>query len=221
MNSYQFRPKRAGGWKLRSNPDNTTMNPKKLSQKDMPGKNARLFVALLPPRKIQQAVNEIKQHFADAYNSRKAFNSPPHITVQPPFEWCAENFSILEQNLQAFAETRSPISVTLSGFGAFAPRVIYINPLKTPELLTLGEELPEHLKTTLGIGRDRPNRSFSPHLTVAFRDLTRANFKRAWPEFKNKAFFAEFVIPQLTLLIHNGKQWKIHREFLCAGSQST
>ncbi|MEM9538875.1 MAG: 2'-5' RNA ligase family protein [Cyanobacteria bacterium P01_E01_bin.42] len=181
-------------------------------------KIARFFIALLPSQTVQDAANQIKQHFADTYNSRKAFNSPPHITVQPPFDWPEENLLILEQNLKEFAAERSPIPVTLSGFGAFVPRVIYINPLKTPELMALGEDLPKHLQATLGI-RDRDRRPFAPHLTVAFRDLSKANFKRAWPEFKNKTFFAELFIPQLTLLIHNGKQWEIYREFAYTASQ--
>ncbi|MBP0021879.1 MAG: 2'-5' RNA ligase family protein [Cyanobacteria bacterium SBLK] len=183
-------------------------------QENQPQPTHRFFIALLPPQTVRQAANEIERYFANTYNSRKALNSPPHITLQPPFDWPIENLSILEQNLKEFATARTPIPVTLSGFGAFSPRVIYINPLKTPELMALGEDLSRHLKTNLGINHgDR--RPFSPHLTVAFRDLTKANFKRAWPEFKNKAFFAEFVIPQLTLLIHNGKQWEIYREFLC------
>lgn len=200
-----------------------------MKQKDLPSpnkeqqngsqKNHRFFIALLPPQTVRQAANKIKHHFANAYNSRKALNSPPHITLQPPFDWSEENLPILEQNLKEFAATRSPIPITLSGFGAFAPRVIYINPLKTPELMALGKDLPDRLKTTLGIGdRARPMRTipFSPHLTIAFRDLTKTNFKRAWPEFKNKAFFAEFVISKLTLLIHHDKHWEIYREFLCA-----
>jgi len=28
--------------------------------------------------------------------------------------------------------------------------------------------------------------AFSPHMTVAFRDLTRQNFKAAWPEFQQR-----------------------------------
>ena len=195
------------------------LQPKKGHPQDRDRRDPRFFIALLPPPTVQHTVNRIKQYFADVYSSRKAFNSPPHITLQPPFEWPKENLPILEQNLKEFAALRSPISMTLSGFAAFPPRVIYINPLKTPELLTLRDDLQQHLQTTLGINSltegERKNRPFSPHLTVAFRDLTKANFNRAWPEFKNKAFFAEFVISQLTLLIHNGKQWEIRREFLC------
>jgi 2'-5' RNA ligase len=48
---------------------------------------ARYFIALLPPQEMQDYANQVRQHFADHYASRKAFNSPPHITLEPPFEW--------------------------------------------------------------------------------------------------------------------------------------
>jgi len=50
-----------------------------------------------------------------------------------------------------FAHNRKSVPVTLNGFGAFPPRVIYINVLKTQELLTLQTDLMAHLETLLGI----------------------------------------------------------------------
>ncbi|NEN93697.1 MAG: 2'-5' RNA ligase family protein, partial [Okeania sp. SIO3H1] len=56
-------------------------------------------------------------------------------------------------------------------------------------------------------------RPFSPHVTVAFRDLTKTNFRAAWLEFRERSLEFEFVASQLTLLIHNGKRWDIFQEF--------
>jgi 2'-5' RNA ligase len=174
----------------------------------------RFFIALLPPQEIQDYANQIQQHFAQTYKSRGAQNSPPHITLQPPFEWQLDAVPILEQCLRAFAEMRSPIPITLNGFGAFVPRVIYINVLKTPELLTLQQDLMAYVETSLGIVHQvSKSRPFAPHMTVAFRDLTRQNFRAAWPEFQDRQLEFEFAASQLTLLIHDGKQWNVSSEF--------
>lgn len=174
----------------------------------------RFFVALLPPESIQDEVNQIKQYFSDRYHSKKAFNSPPHVTLQPPFKWSAENVSVLETCLREFATDYSTILMTLEGFGAFAPKVIYVNVLKTPELLTLQAKLMAYLEVSLGIvdpvSKSRP---FSPHMTVAFRDLTRQNFKAAWPEFERRPLHFEFTASNLTLLIHDGNKWNVSAEF--------
>lgn len=176
--------------------------------------NNRFFIALLPPPEIQDYTNQINQHFAEHYASRGAQKSPPHITLQPPFEWSAEQVPVLEQCLSRFANGRESIPVTLNGFGAFPPRVIYINVLKTQELLTLQTDLMAHLETVLGIVDPvSKTRAFSPHMTVAFRDLTRQNFKVAWPEFQQRQLQFKFTADYLTLLLHDSKRWNVSAEF--------
>ena len=176
--------------------------------------NRRFFIAVLPPSEIQDYVNEIKQYFAETYDSRGAQKSPPHITLQPPFEWQLDDVPVLEQKLKAFADTRTLVPVNLSGFGAFAPRVIYINVLKAPELLALQKDLMEYVETSMGIvEKVSKTRPFAPHMTVAFRDLTKQNFRKAWSEFHNRPLEFDFTASQLTLLIHDGRRWNVSAEF--------
>jgi 2'-5' RNA ligase len=173
------------------------------------------FIALLPPAEVQTVANEIKQHFARVYNSKAALKSPPHVTLQPPFLWETEQLPALEQVLAEFVQTQSPIPMILDGFRAFCPRVIYINVLKTPELLAIQTKLMTELESALGIvPQTAKNRPFAPHLTVGFKDLSKTNFYRAWDEFKEQKLYLEFIVRQLTLLAHNGKIWEIKREFL-------
>jgi 2'-5' RNA ligase len=174
----------------------------------------RFFIALLPPQDVRDSITEIKQIFADRYNSRAALRSPPHITLQPPFEWLPENLITLTQSLKTFAQQQSPVPTILSGFGAFAPRVIFVDVKKTPELLSIHSELLAHMEAHLNIvdavAKMRP---FAPHVTVGFRDLTKSNFRSAWAEFQHQPLNFEFVVANLTLLVHTGKQWEIHQEF--------
>ncbi len=90
----------------------------------------RFFIAVLPPEDIQDYVTEVKQVFAERYNSRAALKSPPHITLQPPFERLTEELPKLSRVLSEFAGQQPPVPITLSGFGAFVPRVVYVNVLK-------------------------------------------------------------------------------------------
>lgn len=172
------------------------------------------FVALLPPPDIQDYANQIKQYFADNYASRHAQKSPPHITLQPPFEWVDNDVSRLEATLREFASQKQSVPIQLSGFAAFPPRVIYIDVVRSPELLTVQADLMAHMETSVGIvdkvGKKRP---FAPHMTVAFRDLTKQNFKAAWTEFENRQLYFEFTADKLTLLIHSGRRWQIKSEF--------
>lgn len=176
------------------------------------------FIALLPPSEIQATASEIKQYFSDRYHSRAAQKSPPHITLQPPFEWPAANVGSLQTSLATFALQHSPLPITLSGFGAFPPRVIYINVLKTPALISLQKVLATHMETELNIvGRRSQHRPYAPHLTVAFRDLKPSAFKKAWPEFETRSLQLQFMADQLTLLIHTGQRWIVSQAFPLGG----
>ncbi|MBH8555188.1 2'-5' RNA ligase family protein [Nostocaceae cyanobacterium CENA357] len=175
---------------------------------------SRFFIALLPPRHIQEYASEVKQYFADNYGSRAAQKSPPHITLQPPFEWADADLPLLEASLKEFAINQQSVPITLSGYAAFAPRVIYINVIRSEELLNLQANLMAHTESKLSIfDRVSQTRPFAPHLTVAFRDLTRQNFKAAWPEFANRQLHFEFLADNLTLLLHDGKRWNVKSEF--------
>ncbi len=172
------------------------------------------FIALLPPREVSQIATEIKQHFATIYDSKAALKSPPHITLQPPFKWNLQDLGILKAKLKEFSQNQAPIPMILDGFSAFKPRVIYINVLKTKELLTIHQDLIYYLEHTFNLVNNKEkSRTFSPHLTVGFRDLTKTNFYRAWSEFKDKKLNFEFIVPELTLLIHNGKKWEVEENF--------
>ncbi|WP_414562816.1 MULTISPECIES: 2'-5' RNA ligase family protein [unclassified Anabaena] len=175
---------------------------------------SRFFIALLPPQHIQEYANNIKQYFADNYASYGAQKSPPHITLQPPFEWADANVPQLEAAIREFASRQQSRSITLSGYAAFPPRVIYINVVRSQTLLTLQADLMTYVESNLGIiDKVAQSRPFAPHMTVAFRDLTKQNFRAAWPEFAQRQLDFEFTAENLTLLRHDGKRWQIKSEF--------
>jgi len=109
------------------------------------------------------------------------------------------------------------VPVHLCGFGAFPSRVIYIHVEKTPELLTIQKSLMGDLEDQLGlvdpVAQSRP---FVPHMTVAFRDLSKSNFRQAWKVYQDQPFDYQFTVQELTLLLHNGKHWEIEDSFALA-----
>lgn len=171
------------------------------------------FVALLPSLDIQNYATEIKQYFAEHYASRAALKSPPHITLQPPFKWLDADVPLLQESLKTFASRKDLVPITLDGFSAFPPRVIYINVLRTPELLELQADLSACMARLGIIDPVSKTRPFAPHMTVAFKDLSRQNFKAAWQEFQQRQLHFEFTASCLTLLQHDGRRWNVSTEF--------
>lgn len=176
--------------------------------------SARFFVALLPPQALQDEITAIKHDIWQRFGSEAALKSPPHITLQPPFQWPIGQIDELDQHLANFAQTQSTVPIQLEGFSAFAPRVLYIDVVKTDELMAIQPDLMAHLEATCGIvDRVAKGRPFAPHVTVGFRDLAPAAFHQAWAEFCDRPFAADFVAQALTLLRHDGQTWQISSQF--------
>ncbi len=180
------------------------------------------FIALLPPSSLQEQITAIKQDFCDRYHSCAALKSPPHITLYPPFRWPREAIAEVKTALQTFTQSRScclasnefAFPIHLQGYGAFPPRVIYIDVQPNPTLHQLHQDLLNALAQTLNLRDPREwQRPYRPHLTVAFRDLRRPQFHRAWSEYRDRPFQAEFQATHLTLLYHNQKHWICDQDF--------
>jgi 2'-5' RNA ligase len=87
---------------------------------------------------------------------------------------------------------------------------IYVDVVKSSALLELQQDLMNYFETNLGIvDRVSQTRSFVPHMTVAFSDLTEINFDAAWLEFKERSIYFEFTAASLTLLVHDNSQWNV------------
>jgi len=167
---------------------------------------------------IQDYAQRVIQELSDRYQTYTA-NAPPHITLQPPFQWSLIQAPELEQCLHIFASRCAALPITFSGFGAFAPRVLYMNVLKTPELLTLQASLLAELEQVLGIVNPKSKqRPFSPHLTIASRNVTRETFEQAWMDLQFRPIKFEFIASGLTLLIHDGQGWQISSEYALLGN---
>lgn len=187
----------------------------------LPPGYSRFFIGLLPPLAVQHYANQVVRELGDRYQTRAA-QAPPHITLFPPFAWPTATLSEVEQALGSFALTQAPIPVSLSGFGAFPPRVLYIHVVKRAELLALQAHLLAHLAATLElVDPQSQTRPFTPHVTVASRNIPRSTFKRAWAELQPRSVEFEFVSDRLTLLIHDGHRWQIQSEFPLIGSTAS
>ena len=171
----------------------------------------RYFIALIPPDDVQAYAIEVIRLLSDRYHTSTA-KAPPHITLSPPFYWSPADCDRLEAQLMQFGQTHGEIPVQLSGFGAFAPRVLYLNVVRSPELLALQVDLTLALEETLGIDACK-SRPFAPHVTVASRRMTRSIFRQAWAELQPRCVEFSFTAGAIVLLAHDGQHWQIQRQF--------
>ncbi|MEB3225259.1 MAG: 2'-5' RNA ligase family protein [Synechococcus sp.] len=172
------------------------------------------FVALLLPPDLGAIASGWQHYCARTFQTQKALNSPPHITLQPPFKFPAKKIDHLHYFLSTFTQTQTPFPIHLTGFNCFAPRVVYIDMAPSPQLLSCQTQLKIAFAEQLHIHDQRyGDRPFCPHVTIAFKDLSRANFDRSWAFFQDRPLHHVFLGTGLTLLRHNGRHWQAGLNF--------
>lgn len=173
----------------------------------------KYFIAILPPGKIFEEIEKVKQELHFRYKLKGALRSPAHITLFRPFEWKAEKESELIETLASFSFKRQFL-IELKNFNCFSPRVIYVDVAKNQHLSDLHLALKGHCRRNLHLhNEDEDMRGFVPHITVASRDLKKQLFYRLWDyEFRSRQFYAEFDYSGFTLLRLESK-WEAIRDF--------
>ena len=171
---------------------------------------SKYFIAIVPPSQVYDEATTWKEFFSNEFNSKGALNSPPHITLHMPFEWKASKDGLLVSALKKFASKTSPFEIKLSNFGCFEPRVIFLQVEENSLLKEMQAALFRFCKMELNLfNANRHDQPFHPHLTVAFRDLKKAEFYRAWETVKGELYSRSFQVEDFTLLRQHGKRWEV------------
>lgn len=175
------------------------------------------FIAIIPPEPVYGEALALKHHLKKQYHSKAALNSPPHITLHMPFKWKEIKEMDLIISLERFAANQNSFDIRLNNFSAFEPRVIFIDVSKDEKLELLQRHLKRFCKLELNLfNADYKEFAFHPHLTLAFRDLKKPEFYKAWEEFREKKLDAIFKVDSIALLKHDGREWKVFKNLLLA-----
>jgi 2'-5' RNA ligase len=175
-------------------------------------KDPLFFVAIVIPEPIAGEIREFQEYVSAHFASSAALRSPPHITVVAPFSAPEERRQVLFETLEYQSHLFELIEIALDAFGAFGKRVIYVNVESDPILDKLATDT---YQTLLHIGfklRDE-RRSFHPHVTVAFKDLSESLFEKAWGYFQAIQWRRMFTADRIQLLEHLEGKWKPIGEF--------
>lgn len=165
------------------------------------------FMALLPDPGIQEEVTRFKQTAQERFGSSQALKSPAHITLIPPFRTDRTDFSML----QTVVDNQTPFTVQLRNFDRFGNRVIFVDVVPEPTLVDYQKVLANFCASQLDIASD--SRPFHPHMTVAFKDLSRSVFPNAWAYFSAQTYERTFTAQGITLLVHTGQHWQVDQTF--------
>lgn len=169
------------------------------------------FIAILLPEPVSSDVTAFKKDFAKHYNSSRALRVMPHITLKAPFKLDDDEHTSLVSWFNTLSVTISVFQAELKNFGFFENGrnpVIFVKPALSVPLQELQQYIADSFyKAFPGLPVALSEKDFHPHITIAYRDLEKDSFKKAWKKYEHLSYKAAFKVTDFHLLQHNGRQW--------------
>lgn len=177
--------------------------------------------AVMPPTHLSARIHEIREEFSQMFNFHKALKPPVHITLFDPFTIPAESSQTFEQNIdqiQRWAKLQSPFRIDLSNYNFFnnpEHPVVYVDVVKTASIKKFHanfiDTLTKHKLT------DSNLRTFNPHVTIGYRDVTPEVFPKIKDYYSRQTFSSSFVCHAFYLWKHNGSNWQVIKTYFLDG----
>lgn len=171
------------------------------------------FIAIIPPQEICDEITAFKLDFSDHFESKTALKVMPHITLKAPFKLNAIHHLDLKDWFQKLPVAFCPFQIELKNFGAFHNKnhpVVFVHPILNAPLVALQKKIIDGFRLAYPkIEVTNTELKFTPHITIAYRDLGFDNFIAAWEIYKKKEYAAAFDVSSFHLLQHNGKIWNV------------
>jgi len=184
----------------------------------------RYLVAYLPDEPVAQQVWAYKNEVATHCGSVRGLKVLPHITFIPPFLYPEHEEPKLIQQLSALTGTFVPEAIDFNGFAYFkGPKsnTIYVAVTATTLMNKYHEQLSIYARNKLHMDTRHAPKSFTPHMTIAYRDLDPEKFACAWPRFEHRDFKANGRLDRLWLLKHVDSRWQPLLAFTFGGKPNT
>ncbi|ERM83601.1 hypothetical protein P872_02970 [Rhodonellum psychrophilum GCM71 = DSM 17998] len=174
----------------------------------------KYFVAYVPEGEIQEEATKLKLELYEAFNLKYALKSPSHVTLKMPFSWNEAKEEKLIQKIKEFFDGFQALPLTFQGFGKFGRRVIFVNVVGNPELSKMQREFSSYCKTALNQVEELSDKSFRPHMTLAYKDTKENRFEEYWDFISQKKFSKEVLVDKIALLKRVERKWQVIHFFV-------
>ncbi len=155
-------------------------------------------------------VRSLQKEVSTLTNARRSMEDwLPHITIGDGPLLSEEEMSIYEKELTSLCMTQKKVVARLKGFtgidnwkGAqlgLSPYVVWIDVEVSEDLKNLFEKLKDSITSKYEAWLPRAV-NYTPHVTLAFADLTKEGYEKSLELLKTKTVNEEFIIDNITIV---------------------
>jgi 2'-5' RNA ligase len=171
------------------------------------------FIGVPVPGDLSRMLLSCREYMGSIYGCRSGFTTPFHITLVPPFR-LAPDFS--DDDVKAAAEEASascrashitPFACIVNGFGSFSDRTLFAHVEPSSRWTQFRDEVYRALDAHCPGTARRDTRPFTPHLTVANRDIPAGAVPEALAHFSQTELAADFPAETITVFKRENGRW--------------
>ena len=157
------------------------------------------------PSEIEEKILEFRSYMSERYGCKSGHGTPPHITLIPPFMLSGDFDdgdvkSAVEDAVQKATKSGVlPFDAKISGFGAFEERTLFAHVESDERWTKLRDFFTQSFQTNLPGSVRKSSKIFTPHVTVANRDIPAGIMDEALQFLSNMDFHAEFSVEEIAL----------------------
>ena len=154
-----------------------------------------------------EEVRELQKKVFELTGSRECLDAwKPHFTVGDGISVTDEELNEVEEILRNFTSTQSLFKVSLAGFGGLTdrkggvgekttPYVLWIDAVMNETLEAFVEKIRKLITSKYQLWYEMP-RPYTPHVTIAFRDLSKEGYE------KGKMYLQELDFEKTVITSH-------------------
>lgn len=169
----------------------------------------KYFLAILPEGKIQEKATDLKLEIRDKFNVKYALKSPAHVTLKMPFLYNEAKEEELMVKIGEFLKSYTTFGIRITGVRTFGNRVIFWDVKGDSLLYALQSDLKVFCKRELKLVDELADRNYTPHMTIAFKDLKPAKFDSILELTKQKAISERYTVVHLCVLKKVAGRWAL------------
>lgn len=160
------------------------------------------FIGLTLPEDVSVKIEREREWMRNKWGNRSGMATEPHITLIPPF-YSSLSVECLTSILEKVRSEK--ISVVVSGHSSFGERTIYAYVEESGEMKALLEKIKKELRKN--DIRFKDERTFTPHITIANRDIKPYSFIPSMEYLNGIKLYEEFTLSSFTLFRFSDYHW--------------
>ena len=171
------------------------------------------FIGVLVPEDIRATLEDCRRYMNEAYGCKSGYGTPIHVTLVPPFhlpeEFSTKDFATAIEKEVILAGSELKFDGHIENFDAFGDRTIFAKVIPNENWTKLRDKVLEAvLKAAPGCTK-KDKRPFTPHLTVANRDIPSGASVAALQVMNELNLVEDFPVDNVAIFERRDGKWNV------------